>query len=48
MVVCPSVQVKAVKGDSLVADGDFSEIGPNLGIEAVTVHAQIERGIAKA
>ena len=48
MVIRPGIQVKPVKRDPLVADGDFSERGPDLGIEAITVHAQIERRIAQA
>ncbi len=46
MVVGPGVEVKAIEGDAAIADRDFSEEGPDLGIEAVPVHAQIRRRVA--
>ena len=40
--------VKPDEGDALLADGDVGETRPHLEIEAVAVHAEIRRWIAKA
>jgi len=48
MVVRPTVEVKAVKGDSLGADRNGHQLGPHLAIEAIAVHAEIARRIPKA
>ena len=48
MVVGPGIEVKAVEGNSLGADGDLGEMRPHGGIEAVAVHAEIARCIAQA
>ena len=37
----PVIQFKSVEGDALFADADFNEMWPNLGVEAVAVHAQV-------
>jgi hypothetical protein len=47
-LIHPGVQFKSVKGDTLFADGDFREMGPDLVIEAITVHAHIEGGIPES
>jgi hypothetical protein len=47
IVLCPRIQVKAVEGDALLADGDLHEVRPHLRVEAIPVHAQIEGGIAQ-
>jgi len=47
MVLCPGIEVKTVEGNALIADGYFGEIRANFGVEAVAVHAQIERCIAQ-
>ena len=44
-MVHPSVQIKAIESDTLFANPDFNEIRANLGVEAVSVHPQIERRI---
>ena len=48
MVIRPGIQVKPVKCDSLVANWNFGEKGPNFSIESVAVHTEIERRIAQA
>lgn len=45
MVLGPGIEVKSVESDPLIANGYFSEIGPDFTIESVAVHAQIERRI---
>ena len=44
----PSIEFKSVEGNSLAADTDLADIGTDLGIEAVSVHAEISRGIPKS
>jgi hypothetical protein len=44
-MIHPGVQIKPVKGDALLADGNFSQIRPDFGVESVTVHAEITRSI---
>ena len=46
-MVDPGVQFKAVERDALSTNRDFSEVRPDFGVEAVTVHAEIARGIAE-
>ena len=48
MVIGPGVEVKSVEGDALVTDRDLGEIGPDLRVEAVAVHAEILRSVAHA
>jgi hypothetical protein len=38
IVVCPAIEVKAIKGHSLHADGKVGEGRAHLSIEAVLVH----------
>jgi hypothetical protein len=38
IVVCPTIEVKAIKGHSLHADGKIGECGTDLPIEAVLIH----------
>jgi hypothetical protein len=47
-LIHPGIQFKSVEGDALLADTDFSQIRPYLGVEAVAVHAEVARRIAKA
>jgi len=44
-VVYPGIQIKAIKGNTLLSDANFNEIRPYLGIKAVSVHAQIEGSV---
>jgi len=44
----PGVHFKAVKGDTLFADGNLRQLYANLAIESVLVHAQVGRGIAES
>ena len=44
-MIRPGVQFKLVESNPLGADGDFGEVASDLAVEAVAVHAQIERGI---
>ena len=46
MVIGPGVEVKSVEGDALITNGDLSEVGPHVGVEAVAVHAEILGRIA--
>ena len=46
-MIHPSVQFKAVERDSLSTDRDFGEKRADLGVEAVTVHAEVVWGIAE-
>jgi hypothetical protein len=39
IVVCPAIEVKAIKGHSLHANGKVDECGAHLPIEAVFVHS---------
>jgi len=48
IVLHPGIQFKAVEGDSLAADGDLGEAWADLGVEAVSVHAEVGRGIPEA
>jgi len=48
ILVRPCVEVKAIKGDPLSADGDLSEGGPHGQIEDTAIHAEIRGGVAKA
>lgn len=41
-MIHPGVQFNSVKGDALLADPDFGDLRPYLGVEAVAVHAQVE------
>jgi hypothetical protein len=43
----PVVQFKAVEADALRTDGNFGEVRADLGVEAVPVHAEVERGVAE-
>jgi len=47
IVVNPAVQFKPVKGNGLLAEGDFGEQGAHFGVELVPVHAEIPRRIAQ-
>jgi hypothetical protein len=48
IVVGPGVEVKAVKSDSLGADGNHRQERPNLAIEAILVHSEVCGGVAQA
>ncbi|MCH7820963.1 MAG: hypothetical protein IIA07_03005 [Proteobacteria bacterium] len=48
IVFHPGVQFKSVEGNALLTDGNVGEKGPDLGVEAVAVHAEIGWSIAKA
>jgi hypothetical protein len=47
-VIHPGIQFKSVKGNALLPDRDFHQTGPDLAVEAVPVHAQVERRIPQA
>jgi hypothetical protein len=47
-LIYPGIQFKSVEGDALFANADFDEIRPYLGIEAVTIHAEVARRIPEA
>lgn len=48
IIVCPAIEVKAIEGYSLHADGKIGECGTDFPIEAVLIHAQVPRCIAQA
>lgn len=48
MLLHPSVEFKAVERDALGADRDLGEVRPDLGVEAVAVHAEVAGGVAEA
>jgi hypothetical protein len=47
ILVRPAIEVKAIKGDALLADRDLGEGRAYLGIEPVTVHAEVIRRITQ-
>jgi hypothetical protein len=47
-VVYPGIQIKAIKGNTLLSDANFNEIRPYLGVKAVPVHAEIEGSVPEA
>ena len=47
-MVYPGIQIKAIKGNTLLSDANFSQIRSCLGVKAVPVHAQIEGGVPEA
>jgi hypothetical protein len=47
-LIRPCVQFKSVERDALRADGDLRDAASDLGIEAVSVHAQVVRRIPEA
>ncbi len=48
MLISPRIEVKAVEGDPLDADGDLGEARAHLGAEAVAIHAEVGRRVAQA
>jgi hypothetical protein len=48
ILIRPGVHFKSVEGDALPADGNVGEVGLDFGVEAVAVHAEVSRCIAKA
>jgi hypothetical protein len=47
IVVGPGIEVKTVESDSLRIDWNCREGWTNLAIEAILVHAEIQRGVAQ-
>jgi len=47
-LVCPGVKFKSVESYSLYSDADLGDIRPHFGVKAVSIHAQVEGGVAKA
>lgn len=47
-MIDPGVQFKAVERDTLSTDRDFREVGADLCVEAVAVHAEVAWGISEA
>ena len=48
MPVGPGIEFKPVEGHALAADRDFSDIGADLAVESVAVHAEIVGRIAQS
>ena len=47
-MVNPGIQFKAVEGNSLPADAQFSDVGADLGVEPVAVHAEVAGRVPEA
>lgn len=47
-MVYPGIQIRAIKGNTLLSDANFNEIWPYLGVKAVPVHAEIEGSVPEA
>ena len=43
----PGIQFKAVEGNALPANTHFRDIGPDLGVEEIAVHAEIAGRVAE-
>jgi hypothetical protein len=48
IVLNPCVQFKAVESNPLASNAELGEARPDLAVEAVTVHAEVARGVAEA
>jgi hypothetical protein len=48
MLLCPRVQFKSVECHALDADRNLGERTADLGVEAIAIHAEIGRRVAKA
>jgi len=48
MLIRPRIEVKAIEGDAVRSDRDDGHRGAHFAVEAVLVHAEIPRRIAKA
>jgi hypothetical protein len=48
IVVRPGIEVKAIEGNSLGADGDRRQARAHVAIEPILVHAEIPRGVAES
>jgi hypothetical protein len=46
-LVRPCIKIKAIEGDALNSDPNFSDMAPHFSVESVLIHAEIARGIAK-
>jgi len=47
-MVYPVVKIKAIEGSALLSDANFNKIRTDLGIKAVSIHAQIGRRVSEA
>jgi len=45
IVISPGIEVKAIEGDSLLADRDRGDARADFAVEAVLVHAEVGRCI---
>ena len=45
VVVHPGIEFKAIERDALFTDGDFGKAGPYLGVEPITIHAEVGRRV---
>jgi hypothetical protein len=48
IVIRPGVQINAVEGDALRADGNRRDVRTHVVIEAVLVHAEVSRRVAQS
>lgn len=47
MLLRPGIEFKAVKGDAVLTDWNFCQIGPHGRIEEIPIHAEVGGGIAQ-
>jgi hypothetical protein len=48
IVIRPGVQINAIKGDALRADGNHGDVRTHLVIEAVLIHAEVSRRVTQS
>jgi hypothetical protein len=45
--ICPGIQLKPVKGDTLFSNGEFPDVGANGVFEFFAAHTEIGRGFSR-
>lgn len=45
VVIYPSVKFEAIERDALFSDGCLGDARPYLGVEAITIHAEVGRRV---
>lgn len=46
-MIDPLIKFKTIEGHALAADRDLGEVGPNLRVEAIAVHAEVARCVTE-
>jgi hypothetical protein len=44
----PLIQVKPIKGDALLTNGNLGKVGADFGSEAIAIHAKIKGGVSQS